>query len=170
MFFSHPVMSGFVTPWAAACQASLSLAISQSLPKFISIASVMPSNHLILWCLLFLLPSVFPSIRDFSNESGCSHQGDQNTGASALASVISMSIQGWFPLRLTGDWSPSYPRDSRDSSPAPQFKSINSLAFCLLYSPALTIICGHWEDHNLDYTDICQQLYLCISTHCLGLS
>ena len=58
----------FVTPWTAARQASLSLTISQSLLKFMSIASVMPSNHLILWCPL-LLPSIFPSMRDFSNES-----------------------------------------------------------------------------------------------------
>ena len=59
----------FVTPWAAACQASLSLTIFRSLPKFMSIALVMPSSHLILWCPLLLLPSIFPSIRDFSNES-----------------------------------------------------------------------------------------------------
>ena len=59
----------FATPWTAACQASLSLTISRSLSKFMSIASVMPSNHLILCRPLFLLPSIFPSIRDFSNES-----------------------------------------------------------------------------------------------------
>ena len=58
----------FVTPWTAELQASLSLTISQSLPKFMSIASVMQSSHLILWCPLLLLPSIFPSIRDFSNE------------------------------------------------------------------------------------------------------
>ena len=58
----------FATPWTAAGQASLSLTISQSLPKFILIASVMPSSHLIL-CHFLLLPSIFPSIRDFSNES-----------------------------------------------------------------------------------------------------
>ena len=57
----------FAIPWTAACQASLSLTISCSLPKFMSIALVMPSSHLILWCPL-LLPSTFPSIRDFSNE------------------------------------------------------------------------------------------------------
>ena len=61
----------FVTVWNAAHQASLSLIISQSLPKFMSIASVMPSSHLILWCSL-LLPSIFPSIRDFSTESAVS--------------------------------------------------------------------------------------------------
>ena len=59
----------FVTPWTAACQVSLSLTISWSLPKFMSIASVMPSSHLILWCPLLLLPSIFPSIRGFPNES-----------------------------------------------------------------------------------------------------
>ena len=59
----------FATPWTAAHQASLSITNSQSLPKLISIESVMPSNHLILCCPLLLLPSIFPSIRVFSNES-----------------------------------------------------------------------------------------------------
>ena len=67
MLFSHPIMSNSVIPWTAACQASLSLTISQSLPKFMFIASVMSSN-LILWHP-FLLPSIFPNIRDFSHES-----------------------------------------------------------------------------------------------------
>ena len=59
----------FVTPWTAACQASLSITNSRSLIKLMSIQSVMPSNNLILCRLLLLLPSVFPSIRVFSNES-----------------------------------------------------------------------------------------------------
>ena len=59
----------FATPWIAAHQASLSLTVSQSWSKFKSIALVMPSSHLILWCPLLLLPSIVPSIRDFSNES-----------------------------------------------------------------------------------------------------
>ena len=58
----------FVTPWTAACQASLSFTISQSLLRLRSIESVMPSNHLILCCPLLLLPSIFPSIRVYSNE------------------------------------------------------------------------------------------------------
>jgi len=58
-----------VTPWTAARQASLSITNSWSLPKLMSIESVMPSNHLILYCPLLLLPSIFPSIRVFSNES-----------------------------------------------------------------------------------------------------
>ena len=59
----------FVTLWTAACQASLPITNSRSLPKLMSIESVMPSSHLILRCPLLLLPSIFPSIRVFSNES-----------------------------------------------------------------------------------------------------
>ena len=67
--FSHSVMSNSATAWTAACQASLSITNSWSLLKLMSIESVMPSNHLILCHPLLLLPSVFPSIRVFSNES-----------------------------------------------------------------------------------------------------
>ena len=59
----------FVTPWTAAPQFSVSITNSQSLPKFLTIESVMPSNHLILCLPLLLLPSIFPSIRVFSSES-----------------------------------------------------------------------------------------------------
>jgi len=59
----------FVTLWTAVCQASLPLAISQSLPKFMFIALMIPSSHLILWHSPFLLSAIFPQIRDFSNES-----------------------------------------------------------------------------------------------------
>ena len=57
------------TPWTAACQASLSFIVSQSLLKLMSIESVIPSNHLVLCCPLLLLPSIFPSIRVFSKET-----------------------------------------------------------------------------------------------------
>ena len=70
--FSCSVISDPATPWAAARQASLSIINSQSLPKLISIESVMPSNHLILCHPLLLPPSIFPSIRVFSNESALS--------------------------------------------------------------------------------------------------
>ena len=59
----------FVTPWTAACQASLSITNSQSLLKLMSIVLMLPSNHLILSCPFLLLPSIFPSIRIFSSES-----------------------------------------------------------------------------------------------------
>ena len=67
--FSHSAVSYSVTPWSAACQASLSITDSWSLLKLMSIESVMPSNHLILCHLLLLPPSIFHSIRVFSNES-----------------------------------------------------------------------------------------------------
>ena len=67
LFLSHVQL--FATPWTAACQASLSITNSQSFLKLMSIKSVMPSNHLILCRPLLLPPSIFPSIRVFSNES-----------------------------------------------------------------------------------------------------
>ena len=67
--FSHSVVSDSATPWTAACQASLSITNSWSLLKLIFIGSVMPSKYLILCYPLLLLPSIFPCIRVFSNES-----------------------------------------------------------------------------------------------------
>ena len=84
-----------VTLWTAACQASLSLTISQTLLKIMCIESVMPSNHLIL-CRPFHLPSIFPSIRVFSKESAVRIRWS-GTGALVSASALPKSIQGWFP-------------------------------------------------------------------------
>ena len=67
--FSHSAVSDSATPWTAGHQACLSIANPRSLLKFLSITSVMPSNHLILCCPLLLLPSIFPNIRVFSNQS-----------------------------------------------------------------------------------------------------
>ena len=91
----------FVTPWTTACQASLSITNSWSLLKFMSTESVMPSKHLIFCRPLLLLPSIFPSITVFSNESVL-HVNGQRTGVSALASVLPMNIQDWFPSGWTG--------------------------------------------------------------------
>ena len=91
----------FVTPWTAAQQAFLSVTISQSLPKFMSIASLMPSSCLILWRPLLLLPSIFPASENFPM-SWLFLSDDQNAGVSASASFLPMNIQGWFPLKLTG--------------------------------------------------------------------
>ena len=88
----------FVTPWTAAHQASLSITISQSLPKFMSIESVILSNHLIFCHPLLLLPSIFPSIRVFSSESPVLTRWPR---VSESASVLSKSIQRWF---LKIDW------------------------------------------------------------------
>ena len=92
----------FVTSWTVARQTSLSFTISQSLLKLMSIESVILSNHLIL-CHFLLLPSIFPSIRLFSNESARLLRWP-NIGTSASTSgnsVCPMNIQGWFPLGLT---------------------------------------------------------------------
>ena len=93
-------MSDSVTPWTAAQEASLSFSISRSLLKLLSIESVMSSNHLILCHPLLLSPSIFPSIRVFSNESVLCISG-QSIGVSASPSLLLMDIQGWFPLGLT---------------------------------------------------------------------
>ena len=69
LLFSHKVMFDLATPWTAACQDSLSFTISRSLLKFMSIESMVLSDHFILCWPLLLLPSIFPSIRIFSNES-----------------------------------------------------------------------------------------------------
>ena len=93
----------FVTPWTAAHQASLSITNSQSLHKFMSFELVMPSNHLILCCPLLLLPSIFSSIRVFSNQSVLFIRCPKYwCWVSASAPVLSMNMQDWFPLGLTG--------------------------------------------------------------------
>ena len=91
----------FVTPWTAARQASLSITNPWSLLKLMSIESVMPSNHLILYRPLLLPPSIFPSIGVFSNESVL-HIRWKSIGILALASVLPMNIQDWSPLGWTG--------------------------------------------------------------------
>ena len=75
--------------------------------------------------------------------------GGQSTGVSALASFLPKKSQGWSPSNgLVG--SPCSPRDSQESSPTPQFKSINSSALSLLHSRTLTSIHDHWKNHILD--------------------
>jgi len=141
----------FVTPWTAARQASLSITNSQSLLKLMSIESVIPSNHLILCHPLLLLLSIFPSIRHPGLFQGVSslHQ---------MAKVLEFqhqhqSFQGilrtdFLKDRLVG--SPCSPRDSQESSPTPQFKSINSSALSFLYSPTLTSIHDYWKNQSSD--------------------
>ena len=75
--------------------------------------------------------------------------GGQSIAVSASTSVLPKNIQYWFPLRWTG-WSPCSSRDSQESSPIPQFKSINSLALSFLYSPTLRSIHDYWKNHSFD--------------------
>ena len=136
-----------MTPWITACNASLSITNSWSSLDSRPLSQWCHPSHLILCRPLLLLPTILPSIRVFSNESTLRMRW-QSTAVSALASFLPKKSQGW---------SPCSPRDSQESSPAPQFKGINSLAFHFVYGPALTRVYDHWEDHSLVYTDLCQQ-------------
>ena len=132
----------FVTPWTAAHQASLSFTISWSLLKLMSIESVMPSNHLILCHPLLLLPSIFPSIRVFSNESALT-SGGQSIGASASTSVLPMNIQDWFPLGLIG-------LISLQSKGLSRVQNHQFFTLSFLYGPTLTCIHDNWKNHSFD--------------------
>ena len=124
----------FVTPWTAAHQASLVFAISQSLLRLMSTELVMPSNHFILCHPLLLPPAIFPSIRVFSNESVLLIRWPKYWSFSFSISP-SNEHSGLISFRM--DWLELLsPRDSQESSPAPQFKSIDLSALRLLYGPA----------------------------------
>ena len=132
----------FATPWTAARQASLSITNSQSLLKLMFIESLMPSNNLTLCHPLLLLPSIFPSIRVLSNESFLRIRWPKYWSFG-----FNISPSNEHP-GLVG--SPCSPRDSQESSPTPQFKSINSSALSFLYSPTLTSIRDDWKNHSFD--------------------
>ena len=121
-----------VTPRAVACQASVSFT---GLLKFMSIESVMLSNHLTHCCPLLLLPSICLNISVFSNESAFHMRWPKYWNCS----ISSSDKYSGFPLGLM-IWSPCSPRDSQEFSPSPQFKSINSLVFSLFYGPTLTFM------------------------------
>ena len=100
--FSCSVMSDSANPWTAAQQASLSITNTQSLPQIMSIKSEVPSNHLILCRPLLLLPSVYPSIRVFSNESVFCIRWPKYWSFSFSISPSNEYSGQWFPLGLTG--------------------------------------------------------------------
>ena len=150
----------FATPWAAACQASLSFTVFQSLLRFTSIELVKLSNHLILCCPL-LLPSVFPSIRVFSNESALhirwpKYWSVSISPSSEYSGLISFRID-WFDLLALQGILKSL------------FQHHSPSALSLLYSPALTSIYDCWENHNFDYTELLSAKWcLCFLICCLG--
>ena len=142
----------FVTSWT---EASLSFTISWSLLKLMSTESMMPSNHLILCCPLLLLPSIFSSIRDFSNESVLHIRWSKYwnfsfsiSPSNEYSGLISFRIY-WFDLRAV--------QGALQSPPAPQFESINFLALSLLYGPTLITIHDYWKIHSFDYLELCWQ-------------
>src|SRR5574341_229862 len=121
----------------------------------------MPSSHLILCHPLLLLPPIPPSIRVFSNESTLCMRWPKCWSFS-FSIIPSKEVPGLISFRT--DWldllqnglvgSPFSPRDSPESSPTPQFKSINSLTLSFLHSPTLTSIHDHRKSHSLDWTKI----------------
>jgi len=146
--FRCSVMSDFAVPWTAAHQSFLSITNSQSLLKLMSIESVMPSNHLILCHPLLLLPSIFPSNRIFSNESVLPIRGPKYWSfsfsinpSSEYSGLISFRID-WLDLLAV--------QGTLESSPTPQFKSINSSILSFLYGPALTSIHDYWKNHSFN--------------------
>ena len=137
----------FVTPWTAAYQASLSFTNSQSLLKLMSMESVMPFKHLIL-CRPLLTPSIFPSICVFSNESFL-HIRWPKFWSFSFSISPSNEYLGLISFRI-GLLDPCNLRDSQESSPTPQFKSINSLVLSFLHTPTLTSIHDSWKNHSFD--------------------
>ena len=138
----------FANPRTAAHQASLSITNPRSLPKLMSIESVMPSDYLILCRPLLLLPSIFPSIRVFSNESALHIRWPKYWSFSFNISP-SNEHPGLISFRM--DWLdlPAV-QGTLKSLTTPQFKSINYSALSFLYSPTLTFIHDHWKNHSLD--------------------
>ena len=129
----------FATPWTVAHQASLSITNSRSLTKLMSIESVMPSNHLILCRPLLLLPSIFPSVRVFSNESVLCIRRPKYwrfsfsiSPSDEYSGLISFKLYWLDLLAVQGTL--------KSLLPTPQFKSINSSVLSFLYSPALISI------------------------------
>ena len=138
----------YATQRTTARQASLSFSISLSLLKLMSTESVMPSNHLILCHPFLLLPSVFPSIRIFSNKSAFCISWPKYWSFSFSISP-SNEYSGLISFRM--DWLDLLAvQGTLKSPPTPQFKSINPSALSFPYGPTLISIYDHWKKHSLD--------------------
>ena len=147
-------MADSVTPLATACQVMLSSTISWSLLKYMSIETVMLSNHFILHCPIFFFPWVWLSIRFFCGESALLIRWRKYWSFS-----FSISLYMKFRVEISYGWLvwSCCPRDSQATSPAPELESINSPMLSLLYGPTLISIHDCWKNHSFDYRDLCQQ-------------
>jgi len=146
----------FETPWPATCQASLSITNSRSLLKLMSIESVMPSNYLILCCPLLLLPSIFPSIRVFSNESVLDIRWPKYWSF-CFSISLSNEYSGLISLRI--DWMDLLAVQGTLNSLLQHHSSEASLFqhSAFFYRSTLTSIHDYWENHSFDYMDFCWQ-------------
>ena len=128
--------------------------LSPSLLKLMSIESVMPANHLIFCHLLLLLPSIFPSIRVFSNESALHIRWSKYW---SFSFSVSPSSENSGLISLRTDWFDIFALQGiPKSSPAPQFKSINSLVLSFLYGATLTSVPDYWINRGLDCIGLSQ--------------
>ena len=145
-----------MTPWTAACQASLSITNCWSLLKPMSIESVMPSSHLILCHPLLLLPPIPPSIRVFSNESTLRMRWPKYW---SFNFSISPSNEHPRLVSFRMDWLDLLAVQGTLKSLLQHHSSKASifLALSFLHSPTLTSIHDHWKNHSLDRTDFCWQ-------------
>ena len=138
----------FVTPWTAARQASLSVTNSRSLPKLMSIELMMPYNHRILCPPLLLLPSIFPNIRVFSNESALHIRWPKYWSFSFNISP-SNEHPGLISFRM--DWLDLLAVQGSLKSLLQHHSSKASILLCsVLYSPTLTSIHDYWKNNSLD--------------------
>ena len=145
----------FVTPWTAARQASLSITNSRSPPKPMSIKSVMPSNHLILCRPLLLLPSIFPSIKVFANESVLHIRWPKYWSFSFNISP-SNEYSGLISFRI--DWLDVLSIQETLKHLLQHHRSKASiLGAQLSLWPTLTSIHDYWKNHSFEYTDLCWQ-------------
>ena len=134
----------FATPWIAARQASLSITNSQSSLRFMSIESVMPSNHLILYLPLLLLPSILPSIRVFSNQSALLIRWPKYWSFSFSIS-LSNEYSGFISFKI--DWLDLLAIQGTFKSLLQYHSSsINSSVLSFPYSPTLTSIHDFWKN------------------------
>ena len=145
----------FATPWITARQASLSITNSQSLLKLMSVELMMPSNHLILCHPLLLLPSVFPSIRVFSNESVL-HIRWPKYWSSSFSIRPSNEYSGLISFRI--DWFDLLAVQGILKSLLQHQSSKASIFWhSAFFTVQLTCIHDHWKNHSLDQTDLCWQ-------------
>ena len=151
------VTQSCLTLWNSLDYSTSGLLVHQQLPellKLMSIESLMPFNHLILRHPLLLPPSIFPSIKVFSNESVL-HIRQPKYWNFSFSISPSNEYSGLISFRM--DWLDllAVQRDSQESYPTPQFKSISSLVLRFLYSPTLTSIHDYWKNHSFDQMDLC---------------
>ena len=153
--FSHSFVSHAMQPHGLQHARPPCPSNTQSLLKLMAIGSVIPSNHLILCCPLLLSPSIFPSIRVFSNESAPHIKWTKYwrfsfniSPSNEYSGLISLGWNGWF-------------LQSKRLTKVTKVQRINSSVLSFPYRPTLTSIHDHWKNHSFDYMDLWWQSNAC---------